>query len=278
MRDTFATFFTVGFLMITAAGTQGYGKSRPLPDGSLKIMVLSGRPVVDGVYLNGTGPFRFLVDTGAETNQVEAAVARKIGLAPTFRVNMVTTAGAMAVGGGKVGEVTLGSATASNQEFLFTGLEGVHQLSPGIQGVLGQEFLSRFDYLLDFAGRRIVFGAAEPGGENRTGFTLVDGRPAVETDRGKLVVDSGTATAIVYANSTGSSDGRVVTNSGSVASSAARDLKFQLGGHSYSTVAAFAPRGGLREDGIVPASLFHAVYVSNSGRYLVLNPGTSSGR
>lgn len=273
MPNAVASFVTCSFLIITATATPGYAKSRPSADGSLKMIVLSGRPVVDGVYLNGAGPFRFLVDTGAQTNQVEASVTRKIGLAPTFRVDMVTTAGTVPVGGGKVGEVTLGPATAVNQEFLFTGLDGVHQLSSNIQGVLGQEFLSRFDYLLDFAGRRIVFGATEPEGQNRTGFSLVDGRPAVETDRGKMVVDSGTAMAIVYANSNGKSGGRVVTNSGSVAASEARDLRFQLGGHSYSTVAAFAPRGGLQEDGIVPASLFHAIYVSNSGRYLVLNPG-----
>jgi hypothetical protein len=35
-------------------------------------------------------------------------------------------------------------------------------------GILGQEFLSGFDYLLDFASRRLVFGAAEPDGVRRS--------------------------------------------------------------------------------------------------------------
>ena len=229
-------------------------------------------------YLNGYGPFRFLIDTGAETNQVEATVARKIGLAPTFRVDMVTVAGTIPVAGGKVNEVALGPVTASGQEFLFTGLDGVHQVSSSIQGVIGQEFLSRFDYLLDFAKRRVVFGAAESEGGSRTDFTLAEGRPAVETDWGKLVLDSSTAVAILYADSTGKSGGRVVTASGSAAVPETRNLRLRVGGHGYSMVAVSAHRDSLEEDGIVPASLFHAVYVSNSGRYLVLNPGTQSNR
>jgi hypothetical protein len=276
MRNSLTSFFTCSSLIIAAAITPRNAKSMPAADGSLKMTVMSGRPVVDGVYLNGHGPFRFLIDTGAETNQVEASIARKIGLAPTFRVDMATIAGTIPVAGGKVDEVALGQVTAAGQEFLFTGLDGVHQLSSGIQGVIGQEFLSRFDYLLDFAGGRIVFGGAEPDCGSRTAFTLVEGRPAVETDWGKLVLDSGTATAILYADSTGKSGGRVVTASGRAVVSETHDLRLRVGGRAYSTVAASAPREALEEDGIVPASLFHAVYVSNSGRYLVLNPGTQS--
>lgn len=240
--------------------------------------IILGRPVVDGVYLNGHGPFRFLIDTGAETNQVEDSVARKIGLARTFRVDMVTTGGTAPAVGGMVGEVNLGSTTAFGQEFLFTGLDGVHQLSASIQGVLGQEFLSRFDYLLDFAGRRIAFGATEPEGGNRIHFTSVDGRPTLQTDRGDLVLDSGTGMALLYVNSIGRSDGRVVTASGAATVSEARDIRFHVGGHPYTAVAASVPRGSLREDGIVPASLFQAVYVSNSGQYLVLNPVSKPGQ
>jgi hypothetical protein len=82
--------------------------------------------------------------------------------------------------------------------------------------------------------------------------------------------------AILYVDSNPKSGEKVVTASGVVSLSEARDLRFQVDGHRYSTVAAFAPRGSLREDGIVPASLFHAVYVSNSGKYLILNPGARS--
>lgn len=32
--------------------------------GAVKMQVRDGHPIVDGVYVNGNGPYRFLVDTG----------------------------------------------------------------------------------------------------------------------------------------------------------------------------------------------------------------------
>lgn len=34
------------------------------------LRVEEGRPIVDGVYVNGDGPYRFLVDTGTNVNLV----------------------------------------------------------------------------------------------------------------------------------------------------------------------------------------------------------------
>jgi hypothetical protein len=276
MRNHFTSVFICGSFMITSAAARAQAKP-PAPDGQ-KIDVISGRPVVDCVYLNGQGPFRFLIDTGAQTNQVELSIAQKIGLNPTFRSQITTAAGNALVPGGRVAEVALGPATASDQEFLFTGLDRVHQLSSGIQGVIGQEFLSRFDYLLDFSARRVVFGGVEPEGGFRTVFNLVDGRPAVETDMGQMVLDSGTALAVLYAASIGGSGGRLKTAFGSASMSQTFDLRFRVSGHAYSTTAVAVPRGSLKESGIIPASLFRSLYVNNSAKYLILNPATLSKR
>jgi hypothetical protein len=238
---------------------------------------VSGRPVVDEVFLNGKGPWRFLLDTGAQTNQLEASIARKLGLAPTFRTEIATAAGSALVPGGRVAGVALGSASASNQEFLFTSLDGVHALAANVQGVLGQEFLSHFDYLLDFTGHRLVFGVAEMEGGSRIEMNLIDGRPTVETDRGKLVLDSGTETAILFGAPYLASGGRIVTASGASASvSALQNIRFRIAGRVHAIATSFGPKVSLQEDGILPASLFHAIYVSNSGKYLVLDPATRS--
>lgn len=61
-----------------------------------------------------------------------------------------------------------------------------------------------------------------------------------------------------------------MTAAGRTAVSELRDFRFRAAGRAYSTVAAMVPRGSLREDGLVPASLFRSVYVSNSGKFLVL--------
>jgi hypothetical protein len=271
MRNHLTTFLRRGsylfrslllfcFLLPGAAVLQG---------NALKMNVVAGRPVVDGVYLNGQGPFRFLVDTGAQTNQMEASLVVQLDLKPGFRMEVATVAGASLIPGGSVSEVELGDAVAFHQEFLFTSLDAVHAVAPGVRGVLGEEFLSHFDYLLDFAGCRMVIGAREP--ESGSGSNLVltdlltmDGLPIIVTDKGKLILDSGAETAILFASSTGESGGRALTVSGSAAASNTCRLKFRVAGHPYSTAAALLPRTSLREDGVLPASLFRRVYVSNS--------------
>lgn len=264
--------------LATGAGTCQASVAAPPVEGALKISVISGRPVVDGVYLNGQGPFRFLIDTGAQTNQVETRIARRLNLKATFRTELATVAGSGLVEGGRMEKVSVGAATAMDQEFLFTGLEGIHALSASIQGVVGQEFLSRFDYLLDFTGHRIVFGASEPEGGSRTALDLSSGRPRLDTDKGRLILDSGAEIAILYGGSINRTGSRVLTASGSAPVSEARDLRFRVAGQQYSTVAAAIPRASSEEDGVVPASVFRAVYVSNSGKFVVLNPSKPSGK
>ncbi len=169
----------------------------------------------------------------------------------------------------------MGSAAASDQEFLFTDLDGVHALSADIQGVLGQEFLGRFDYLLDFANRRLVFGATAPEGGSRVGFETIDGRPAIETSEGKMVLDSGTDIAILFRAPSSAAAGRVVTGAGSASASLIQRLRVKIAGQEYRPAkAASVPRAAVREDGEIPASLFHAVFFSNSGKYAILDPAT----
>jgi len=239
----------------------------------IRLDILEGRPVASRVFLNGKGPFRFLLDTGAQTNQVEALLARQLGLTSQFQVVLETASGTARVPGGRVAEVTLEGATAANQEFLFTGMEAVQELSPDIQGVLGQEFLSRFDYLLDFRGRYLVFGAAVPGG-TRIPARVIDGRMAVQTSHGYLVLDSGTEALILFHTTASSGPGGTIrTASGAGAVSMVHGATVRIGAKSYRpATAAFAANPFLPEDGLLPASLFGSIYVSNSGCYVVAEP------
>jgi aspartyl protease len=269
----------LGSLMIVSAVVPCNARSPQAADGSIRLNSLSGIPVVDGVFLNGYGPYRFVLDTGAQVNQVEESIARKIGLAPAFQVEMATAAGAIRVAGGRVSEVSLGSATASNQEFLFTTLDGAHTLSTEIKGVLGQEFLARFDYLLDFAGHRVVFGDLAPDGGNRVEFETIDRCPVIETSEGKLVLDSGSNSTILYRSSSATPDGTTIrTAAGTASVSPIQGLRLRIGAREYrAATASSTPRALLRGDGLLPASLFRAVFISNSGKYVVLDPNAGLG-
>jgi hypothetical protein len=271
------TSLTVDFIMILVVATTCKAASSNAPSTPIKLSILGGCPVVHQVFLNGQGPYRFLLDTGAQTNQVEAGLARKLGLTATFQVDLDTAAGSSRVAGGRVGRVTLGSAEATNQEFLFTSLDGLHVLSPDIRGILGQEFLAHFDYTLDFHNRQMRFGDS-PSSGIRVPVRLIDGRMAVATSQGELVLDSGTDTLILFRSSSQSAAAQIRTASNLVESVAVRRAReLRIGDHLYHPANAVfcAPCSSgrsTREDGLLPASLFHAIFISNSGGYVLLDP------
>lgn len=269
----------LGSLMIVSALVPCNARALPPLDGSIRLNTISGIPVVEGVFLNGHGPYRFLLDTGSQVNQVEASIARKIGLAATFQVKLATTTGAIPADGGPVAEVSLGSTSVSNQVFLFTALNAAHVLSGEIKGVLGQEFLAHFDYLLDFAKHRLVIGGPPPDGGSRLGFETINGCPVIETSEGRLVLDSGSNAAILYRSSPPSADGSVIrTASGTASVSTIQGLRLEIGGRRYHPAnAASVLRPLLKGDGLLPAGLFHAVFISNSGKYVILDPGVDPG-
>ena len=256
-------------LAIAAVGLN----ARPNSNSTLSLQVRDGRPVVEGVYLNGSGPYRFLLDTGARTNQIEAGIARLLRLRPMYRVEMVTSAGTVLVDAAKNLAVTVGPVTATDQEFLFTSLDAVHRWSPNVQGVLGQEFLEKFDYLLDFGNARIVFGSARVQGVQAQ-VEVLDGRPAVFTNLGRLILDSGTNRLILFGSPSGiiGTPKILQTSSGVGTAYAVFGKKLMIEGQAYEHSGAFSiPRpGNLPEDGLLPASLFKAVYVNNSEKLVVL--------
>ncbi len=259
-------------MIVTAAEPCNAKAPEPAAAGT-KLRLMGGRPVVDDVYLNGQGPFRFLIDTGAASNQFDAALARKLGLEASFQLELATAGGTTFVKGGRVGEVRLGAAKASNQEFLFTTLDGVHALSSSIQGVLGEEFLAKFDYLLDFRNRRVEFaaegGTAQGGAGTRAAFRMIEGLPAIQTSEGELAVDSGTDTTVLCRAGQGAA-AQIRTASG-FAEVATGSVRVRIGEREVRPAqTAFAPRAALAADGLLPASLFRSVFFSNSGHYLVL--------
>jgi hypothetical protein len=240
----------------------------------VKLTLLEGRPVVEGVFLNGKGPFRFLLDTGGQTNLLEPELARGLGLSPSFLVRLATVAGETAVPGGKVMEVSLENATARDQEFLFGGLEGVRELSREIKGVLGQEFLSKFDFLIDLRGKTLFFGFPTPSG-SKVPVDFVEGMMTVPTNHGRLVLDSGSNATIIYGPADARPGAEIQTSSGSIEAMRIQNLRIEIGGRRYlAGEAARVSRRASISDGLLPLNLFRAVYVSNSGGFIVIDPET----
>lgn len=221
-----------------------------------------------------------LIDTGAGSSLLRPEVARALNLKPEYRVTEVTTAGERVVPGAKSISVEVAGRTENGIEFLWAESSGLADAAAGLDGVLGQSFLSRFDYLLDYGSRRFAIEPEEAPGRKMS-FVLAAGRillSAMSPEEGniRLILDSGASHVLLWRNlSPGASSAptALIATNGPRSANLIRIPVLVVGGHALSSLDALVvPRSGARgvEDGLLPAGLFRTVYVSNSGGYVKL--------
>jgi len=240
--------------------------------GRVTVRFIDGRPVVDGVFVSGHGPYRFLVDTATTSNHIEPALARSIGLKATFRSELTTSLSVLPVLGCDGIEVALGPARADGQTFLLAGMETVHRLSANIQGILGQNFLSRFDYLLDVHGSRLEFGASAANAKGmRVQFRSQNGRAVVATSLGELAVDSGVNQVMLFGVAAKEMVARLFTLAGSGDVGMVSGRRLQIQGRTFWWGEAVAVPNPAETEiaGLLPVSVFRRVYISNSDGYVI---------
>lgn len=114
------------------------------------------------VSLNGTGPYRFALDSGAPFGLLDSGVARELGL----RVRPRGTVGGVgdteaSAGDTTVRAVRLGALALPDEPFVVTELRTTIGAAEGgaIDGVIGGDVFERFVTTFDYARGSIVFGA-----------------------------------------------------------------------------------------------------------------------
>jgi hypothetical protein len=88
--------------------------------------------------VDGRGPFRFLVDTGAQSTMIQASLASELKLQPEFRVELVTVNGTRLTPKPTCATQAQQQA-ARNPEVLFHDLTEARRLDPAIRGVPGRQ-------------------------------------------------------------------------------------------------------------------------------------------
>lgn len=259
----------VAFLLMSAASLCGQ---------AVPIAVHGGLAVAN-IRLNGQGPFRMLIDTGATSSSIQPQIARALHLEAEYRVVEVTAAGERSIPGGRSVRVDIGNRQEGGVEFLWGESKAFADTGIGLDGVIGESLLSRFDYLLDYHSKQLVVEAPEGPGkripfESVAGLVLLS---AMNPEEGKmrLVLDSGASRLVLWgiqAPGVSLSFTEMVAMNGRRSVSVLHIPHLVIGGHVLSGIdATMLPRPRRQaEDGLLPASLFRSVYVSNSDRYVKL--------
>jgi hypothetical protein len=244
--------------------------------------------------VNGAGPFVFLVDTGTTRTVIDPDLARQLQAPAIGADSLAIYSAVRQVRLVQLGSVRVGYAEASDLGVMVDKLGEVKFLAPGIRGVLGEDFLSRFDILIDYKRNEMSFGDPAPAGERCPIETLgkYHGLPTsnrllikaefLDTADGKvkLQLDTGAKTPELFPASRELSPsqpwgGSMTLSSGSSGIILHSRVTIKIGETKIPNLDVLQSRHGVVYDaiGLMPASIFRRIYISHSGGFVVLNPG-----
>ena len=274
-------FTTVALLSLLLANEDAFAT----PDETAFDLRPSGAVRVP-VEINGHGPFTFLLDTGASHSTLSDLVAGRLSLAAVAKVRVQTAAGARTRLVVRLEHMAIGGATAAGLMPSVAPQAELEAMEPGIDGVVGQDFLSAFDYTLDYQRQRLRWTAGDDG--ERLPLIRAGQRSLVRLAGGKrrrpvlMVPDSGTNGLVLFER-----NGRTaveVDEAGplvnvSAVALAATGRGAMLGELRVGAVtlrnqpAAVVASDGSSEvegDGLLPLHHFASVSFSNSAAYMVV--------
>ena len=230
---------------------------------TLCFALLHGYVLLDNVSINGSGPYRFLVDTSSQSTSITPQLANALKLDPVYRVTLETSDGSKIVPASNV-RIDVGSVQAEAVEVLWYDRPTHDALDGPIDGILGHNFLSRFDFVLDFKRRALAFAPPSAFAELLSGeripLRLNEGRPLIParfSSGGKPIdffLDFGPQALFLPPELAGHA------RRGSI-------KKVFIGDTEFANVPAM-----VHQTPLLSASLFDSIYMNSESGYAVINP------
>ena len=242
--------------------------------------------VIVAATLNGKGPFKMLLDTGATHSAITADIVEQIGATVVAQTNVISPAGEalrpiVAVDVLKIGSITIDAVLPSVAE------EGAFDAKGEIKGLIGQDVLAGLRYTLDFKRRVIEWhDAAPPHDGTRLRLSFEHGRFLVMLPQGnetlRFVPDSGAGGLVLFearcrwkldAVETGEMV-ELWTGSGSRPARVVRLPAFRVGDRTMRNLKAVTIGGDephpAAGDGLLPLHLFERVTFDGPSRLLII--------
>ena len=271
---------------------------------SVSLLQIEHTLIVVSVTVNGLGPFDFLVDTGAQVSTVDADLAAELDLPSlgSAGVSGVAASGRKTVT--KLARVEIGGHVIENMLAVVEDMAQLHQADRKLRGIVGENFLAHFDFLIDNEHRALCLDDSglmasaikgshlplvEPHGPDRdlpfTRPLVIATQVAGSRTQTLLRLDSGSNAAVLYAAPARGSIARDNTETLSrVVGGIERQfavfpsLEVAANGHTLGQISFLQPMNPVgatqqpREDGVLPTAVFPRVFVSYRNQFAILEP------
>jgi predicted aspartyl protease len=266
----------------------------------VKFRVVADKIVVP-VTINGAGPFDFLLDTGDTDTIIDRKLAEELHLLPAGKMILMTTQGDAVTHLVDTDSLSMRGATVRGLKLVV--VNHYANILPNVRGSLGEDFLQNFDLLIDNQRHLLQF-ESEPGplADMLTGEHMplsLNGFYEQKVTRNRLVVvgnifgnkdmalqlDSGTPSILLFSKLNKPSlisEKRTVHFVGGIFGSsfvadAQTVMHLRLGGKTFSDLTVLVAAGNMPPmdiDGLLPTSLFRSIFISHSGKFVILDPST----
>jgi Aspartyl protease len=155
-------------LSLGAANSDAKPKAK-LDAKALSMNLVDGYLIVVKGSIGDRHDLNFLIDTGATTSAIDTKLAEQLGLA-THSSQMVSFDKTLQVQWCILPDLAYGPEHATNLKVALEDLRYLRASGAAVDGVIGWDLLRRHSFRLDFANKRIVFGAISTTGAHSVPF------------------------------------------------------------------------------------------------------------
>jgi hypothetical protein len=273
----------------------------------VRIRVVDDYMIVVPVTINGSGPYDLLLDTGSSLTMLDQKLADELALRRGGEITILRPRSSMIAAVVYAESLSIADATVAGKDLALLIDPAPRGLPRGVRGILGEDFLQRFDVLIDYEHRilRLESGLGSmaetlmgehlpiqlngsPAGERPFGRLLVTGQiREFGVNSLSLLLDSGTDTFVLFRKNLGFGlDKQVFVdltaqksfNHVSVETRTVRSLKLGKTLINDLVVVALPTFADPHIDGLMPTSRFRSIFISHQGRFVILNPSSSKSR
>jgi Aspartyl protease len=272
---------------------------------SLPIRLVNHYQIVVPVIINHAGPYDFMLDTGTDTTIIGPSLAVELHLGTQGSAIVSGVGFSESARFAQVDLLEAGTHAVANQEVLVYGLMNLRSVDSHIRGILGEDFLTHFDMLIDNGKRLLclddsgsmraevngphiplVVPELERDGGPSPSVLILSARLSDGSQPARLKLDSGTNTSFLYNTNgpmaPGGYSSRLGVGSGADGVqkifSALPPQQVKIGSIRLPNVTFMAlvyPQKDSNKkafDGLLSTDLFRRVFINHVDHYAVLEP------